>query len=825
MTDIAVNGYDADALAYLFENASVGLAMCRANDNTLIMVNPAFARMHGYRVEELLGANPSEVFASECMARLADYEEQAVNGCPIEDVSFEAEHLRKDGSSFPAHVHITVIKDAHNQIQHRIANVQDISARKAQAAQLAAKEREFRTLAENTRDTMARYDKNCVRTYANRALSEETGLSNAELIGQKPSVYNTTEQGLLYERAIQQVYATGQASTFELNWTNKHGHLIISQMHIVPEKDDSGNIASVLVTGRDITQLKKTEIQLQQALTYNEGIISAIPDLLFEVDHKGKYLNIWAQDPQKLAAQKSLLLGRRISEFLDSDATEICMQAIREADSSGASFGKVIRLSIDGVENWFELSVSKKKAQSDADDTFIVLSRDITERKLDEQRIEYMAHHDELTKLPNRTFAKIRADQAMTQAKAAGKQVAFIFIDLDGFKTINDSLGHPTGDAMLKIIATRLNVHVTGNDMLSRHEGDAFLLILSDIEDIRYVSFMAQRTLEILEKPFQLADYTLSISGSIGIAIYPDHADTFESLLQCADMAMYKTKEFGKNGYQFYTPEMSQDFVGQFKIQSDLRKALQNNEFVLFYQPQISLPDHKVIGVEALVRWQHPHSGMMPPMNFIPIAESSGLIIQIGQWIIEEGCRQAARWHRMGIEITVAINISAVQFKRGNLENIVKNALLSSGLNPRFLELELTESILIQDAENILKTVNLLKSIGVQLSIDDFGTGYSSLAYLKRFAVDKLKIDQSFVRDILRDQEGAVIVKTIIQMANNLNLKTIAEGVEDADVLAVMDAFGCNEVQGYHFSKPLSASDFEHFYTHFVAEKVNNVSH
>ncbi|MFA6189860.1 MAG: EAL domain-containing protein [Sulfuricurvum sp.] len=443
--------------------------------------------------------------------------------------------------------------------------------------------------------------------------------------------------------------------------------------------------------------------------------------------------------------------------------------------------------------------------------------QDISERVAIEKKVEFLAHHDALTGLPNRLLVKERAEQIMASAKRAGTKAAFIFIDLDGFKAINDTLGHAAGDMMLKTIASRLRECVRESDTISRQGGDEFLLILSNVKDLQSVTFKAEKILKELEKSFEVATHTISVSGSIGIALYPDHGDTYETLLQCADTAMYKAKESGKNDYCFYTEQMKHNLIGEFKLQNDLKKALQNEEFVLFYQPQIDLLRNCITGAEALIRWRHPQLGMIPPMSFISIAESSGLIVSIGQWVIEEACRQASIWHKTGIEVTIAVNISAMQFKRGNLEEIVQNALSASKINPNLLELELTESIMMNDVENTLQCVRNLKTLGVQLSIDDFGTGYSSLAYLKRFAVDKLKIDQSFVRDILLDQEDAVIVQTIIQMAKNLNLKTIAEGVENSDVLTVIESFGCDEVQGYHFAKPMEAMDFETYYNTFDA--------
>lgn len=301
--------------------------------------------------------------------------------------------------------------------------------------------------------------------------------------------------------------------------------------------------------------------------------------------------------------------------------------------------------------------------------------------------------------------------------------------------------------------------------------------------------------------------------------MYPDDGDNFDSLLQQADTAMYKSKEHGRSSYCFFAENMNVEIMEHLCIQNDLKKAIEQNEFVLHYQPQMDLKQNRISGAEALIRWNHPERGMIPPMSFIPTAESSGLVVQIGEWVIKEACRQAVEWSKRGIHLTMAVNISAIQFKRGNLEEVVRQALDESGLNPQLLELELTESILIHDTEKVLEAVQRLKSLGIQLSIDDFGTGYSSLSYLKRFAVDKLKIDQSFVKDIVNDQEDAAIVKAVIQMAKSLNLKTIAEGVENIEVLNIINGYGCDEVQGYHFAKPLEAVNFEQYYKGMQEQK------
>jgi diguanylate cyclase (GGDEF)-like protein len=438
--------------------------------------------------------------------------------------------------------------------------------------------------------------------------------------------------------------------------------------------------------------------------------------------------------------------------------------------------------------------------------------QDITEQKAAEKKIAYMAHHDALTGLPNRALAKERMEHSIAYAVRSGLKTALLFLDLDGFKTINDTLGHSIGDAMLKTVAFKLKMCVRATDTVSRLGGDEFLVILSEIESDEDIVTIVTKILEEFESPVHVLNHFLSVSMSIGIAVYPEHGGDFDALLQKSDRAMYKAKESGKNTYRFFTEQMKHMLIGQFKIHNDLKRAISEGQFLLHYQPQVDLVSNRIVGAEALIRWKHPQLGMISPMQFIPLAESNGLIVPIGEWVIREACVQVARWQEMGIDLCVAVNISGIQFKRGNLIDIVEEALRVSGIDPSFLELELTESIMMNDTEKTLETVGRLKNLGVQLSIDDFGTGYSSLAYLKRFAVDKLKIDQSFVRGILNNQEDAVIVSTIVQMAKSLNLKTIAEGVEDEEVLNVIEGYGCDEVQGYHFAKPMEAGEFEQYY-------------
>ena len=443
---------------------------------------------------------------------------------------------------------------------------------------------------------------------------------------------------------------------------------------------------------------------------------------------------------------------------------------------------------------------------------FVAMVSDISERQVAQKQIEFLAYHDALTGLPNRLLAKDHLEQAILAAERENTKVALLFIDLDKFKTINDSLGHVIGDGLLKGVATRLRDCLRDIDTLSRQGGDEFLIVLNNMRDTESVTVVAEKILGQMAEPFEIDHHELSISLSIGIAVYPDDGKDFDTLLKHSDTAMYQAKDAGRNTHRFHTDQMNIDALEHLRIRNGLRRALEQGEFVLHYQPQISLATGAVFGAEALIRWKHPELGMVPPGRFISVAEDSGLIVPIGEWVLREACRQSVAWRKAGLpELLIAVNLSAVQFKRGDVLKSVIQALAESGLNPALLELELTESILIKDTEKVLATVQRLKSLGVKLSIDDFGTGYSSLSYLKRFDVDKLKIDQSFVRDMADDPDDAAIVSAIIQMAKSLSLTTIAEGVEDERQLALLRLLHCNEVQGYHFARPMPADEFASF--------------
>jgi diguanylate cyclase (GGDEF)-like protein/PAS domain S-box-containing protein len=433
------------------------------------------------------------------------------------------------------------------------------------------------------------------------------------------------------------------------------------------------------------------------------------------------------------------------------------------------------------------------------------------ERKQAEERIHFMANHDALTGLPNRTLLRDRLAQAVLHAERYDRWVTVAFIDLDNFKFVNDSLGHNAGDELLKVVAARMVDCVRPTDTVVRLGGDEFVVLLVDqptSEDM--ISATLQKIRAAIAEPIPIEGHDLEVTCSIGLANYPKDGADADALLANADAAMYRAKENGRDNFQFYTPELNTKVHEKFLMQKDLRNALLRSEFVLHYQPQVDLRSGRVFAVEALIRWNHPRLGVIAPLRFIPMAEETGLIVPIGDWVLREACRQNRAWQAAGFQpMTVCVNVSARQFKERNWVSRVANALRESGLEAQYLELELTESLIMQDIEQAVATMRELQILGVQVSIDDFGTGYSSLAALKRFPVARLKIDKSFIDNIPHDENDKAVASAVISLGQNLNLRVIAEGVETEDQVAFLRENNCDEMQGYHFSKPAAAADIE----------------
>jgi len=455
------------------------------------------------------------------------------------------------------------------------------------------------------------------------------------------------------------------------------------------------------------------------------------------------------------------------------------------------------------------LSISTVKNNQGEITHYVGIFSDITERKQAEERVRHLAHYDALTDLPNRTLFHDRLQQALIQAQRGHYQVAVMFIDLDRFKVINDTLGHSVGDLLLQAVAQRLTNCVRQGDTVCRQGGDEFVILLPEIGHAEDAALVAQKVLDSVGQPFFLDGHELHISSSIGISFFPSDGVTVDALMKNADVAMYRAKDLGRNNFQFYLSDMNARSLEKFSLENNLRHALAHDELELYYQPLVDAGDSKLIGVEALLRWHHPELGLLHPAQFIPLAEETGMIVPIGEWVLRSACTQAQAWLKQGhAPLRMAVNLSARQFRQADLAGSVRKILDETGFDAHSLELEVTESTLMQNLDENIMTLKELKSMGIGIAVDDFGTGYSSLNYLKRLPIDTLKIDRSFVNDVIVNRDDAAIVNAIISLARSLALRVVAEGVENQEQQAFLEDHHCDEMQGYHFSHPLPADQF-----------------
>jgi diguanylate cyclase (GGDEF)-like protein/PAS domain S-box-containing protein len=502
-------------------------------------------------------------------------------------------------------------------------------------------------------------------------------------------------------------------------------------------------------------------------------------------------------------------VGKNLSFLLPSERqTEI--RAILEGIRSGQPIQcfETQRLTKAGSVLDISLSISPLKDASGRVIGASTIARDITTRKAAEKQVQFLAYYDALTGLPNRTLLQDRLAKALAGACRHKHKVAILFLDLDLFKNINDSLGHAAGDRLLQDVAERLKTWGREQDSVGRVGGDEFVLVLNDLKDMPDAAVAAERLMDVMTAEFVVQGRSLNISCSLGISIFPEHGADGETLIKNADAAMYSAKTYGRNNFQFFTSDMNAQVMERLTLENSLRLALAKKELFLVYQPQMDIASGRITGLEALLRWQHSELGLVPPNKFIRIAENSGLIAPIGEWVLRTACAQARKWQDEGLPaVTVAVNVSAVQFRQENFCEFVRRVLHETGLAAQYLELELTESLLLSSADLTLSLLRKLKSTGVMLSIDDFGTGYSSFGYLRQFQVNKLKIDRTFIRDVAVNPDDAAVTAAIISMAKSLRLKVIAEGVEHEAQMSFLRKNHCDEIQGYYFSKPLSVDE------------------
>ncbi|RLA81334.1 MAG: diguanylate cyclase [Epsilonproteobacteria bacterium] len=594
------------------------------------------------------------------------------------------------------------------------------------------------------------------------------------------------------------------------------------------EKTIQNTIEKLIIYMDKVEYLNKNlEFKIEEALDKNNilnerykqqaQILEQVNDSVVSIDFNGNIVS-WNTGSEKMLGYSSdEVIGKKISIIYRKEDMKTNEEYAKRLLTTG-SFNVnlyLVKKSKDLV--YVSLSLSLLQDENGNIIGYIGVSHDITQRKKDEEKLleqknilEYQAHHDALTGLPNRVLFNDRLNQAIQKAKRNNTKVALLFIDLDHFKEINDSLGHETGDEILKIVTLRLTKTIRDEDSLARLGGDEFTVIIENLVDGQDASLLAQKITEVLSQPITLNTNIFYVSSSTGISIYPDDGESTQNLLKFADAAMYKAKDEGRNNYQYYDSIMTELAFERVVMVTSLREALKKSEFLVYYQPQVDGKSNKLIGMEALVRWQHPTMGIVSPAKFIPLAESTGLIIELDRFVMKTAMTQVSKWNSKGLKPGIlAMNLAIKQLQQKDFIDMFKNLIKETGCTAEHIELEVTEGQIMTNPEEAIKILNKISNIGIGLAVDDFGTGYSSLSYLKKLPIDKLKIDQSFIKDIPDDEEDMAITKAVIALAKSLNLKIIAEGVETIQQRDFVVQNGCTNIQGYFYSKPIPANEIE----------------
>ncbi len=777
-------------------------------DGRIASCNPAAERMFGYRVEEMVGMGIDRL--------LAGHEEKGgyfpfttLTQCERAScrISYGVAGLRRDGSRFP--VDLSVSRVLLEGSWTFIGIIRDVTERVESENRLHETNEKLHALIHASPHAIIAMDCEGNISLWNRAAERIFGWEAEEVLGRP---YPAIPEGRLEEyAALRRKILAGEISTdLEVQRQCKDGTLITASVSAAPTFDAAGAVTGIMTLISDITARKQDEqslVLLKRAIesTLNGVVITDVT----RPDNPIIYVNPAFERMTGFGVHEVLGKNPRFLRGDDRDQVELKKLVLTFQEQRDGYF--VLRnYRKDGTLFWNELFIAPVRDRDGAVTNYIGVMNDISEHRRYEEQLVYQATHDPLTGLPNRTLLQDRLGQALAlEAFRRRTPLCVMFLDLDNFKKVNDTLGHTVGDMLLKAVANRLKNCVRGGDTVARLGGDEFIVVLPNVREVPDVVIVARKILDIFATPFLLMGHEIYITASIGIAIFPNDGETVDALLKNADAAMYHAKEQGKNNYQFYSEDMNTRVFERLALETSLHRAVKQREFLIHYQPRVDLRTGRISGVEALVRWNHPEMGLVSPARFIPLAEETGLIVPLGEWVLRTACAQNRIWQEEGLApLRVAVNLSARQFRQENLIEMVGAVLAETGLDPRWLELELTESLVMQQAEKSAAVLRELAAMGIEVAIDDFGTGYSSLSYLKRFPIGNLKIDQSFVRDLCRDAEDATLVRTIITMAHGLGMRTIAEGVETLEQLEFLYRHGCEEMQGYYFSRPVSAEEF-----------------
>jgi diguanylate cyclase (GGDEF)-like protein/PAS domain S-box-containing protein len=813
------------AYRLLIEDMAEG-ALTVTPDGIIGYANRRFADLLGRPLCRVIGTHISSCFEESAHAALLGLLEAGKQG----KRSLELELLKAQGTRIPAMLSVSPLLV--NGVPGTICMVAtDLTGHRRSEAAIQARQELLKALQEQQRteeslrismETLQLHDSALGAisqgviitdtqsrvTYVNAAFEAITGYTLADMLGRTCTLLQGPGTSEATRAALHSAIAAGQPYHGEMLNYRKDGMPFWNEMSITPVFDGQGLLSQFVGVQRDITAHRRAEEELKLAAKVfkqsSEGIVIAdAHNRIIKVNPA--FSNITGYSESEVLGCNPGMLG---SGCHDRAFFRAMWHTLR---SCGRWQGDVWNRHKNGELYLVSLSLSQVSGAAGKPAQYIASFSDITERKRVEGELRRMAHFDLLTGLPNRALLGDRVTHALQEASRNHETVTMMFMDLDRFKNVNDSLGHRIGDRLLVAVATRIKGALREQDTVSRVGGDEFVLLLP-ATNADGAAHLAQELVGLLQMPFLIDEHELAIGSSIGIALYPGDGASFETLYKSADAAMYRTKQEGGNAFHFYTDELQRHSERVLLLENALRHALERDEMQLYYQPQRSFHDRKIIGAEALLRWRHPRLGMVPPTEFIPIAESSGMIHAIGEWVLRTAVRQMRQWIDSGMgPIIVAVNLSAMQFRQKTLLDQVGAILDESGIPANYLELELTESVAFSDPEGAIATMDKLNTRGVRMSIDDFGTGYSSLNYLKRFKATRLKIDRSFVRNITENAEDQAIVTAIISLANSLGMQTIAEGVENPAQMELLRQKGCDEMQGYWLSTPLPAAQFESF--------------
>jgi len=792
--------YDLSHLAKdIIANAVVGIYIVQ--DGKFVYVSELYKKMTGYTDEDLLGRDSLNYIFPEDREKVRN---QAVR-C-LKKESFEPYEYR-----FIRHNHeLRYILETVTSIMFKgkratLGSFMDITERKIM-------EEKYRSILENIQEGYFEVDLSGNFTFFNDAVCRVLGYSREELMGMNNRQYTDEESVKRVFQAYNQVYRTG-VPLKEFGWdiTTKNGQHRYIEGSISLLKDSANKIIGFRGITHDVTERRKAQDALRQSEEKYRNILENIQEAYFEVDLAGNFTFFNDSLCRLTGCSREELVGANYKQFSDKEHSKNVFLIFNKVFNTGEAEQGFDWLIIrkDGTKRYIEASVSLKKDSKDNPAGFRGVIRDITERKKIEQELNHLATHDALTGLPNRLMFSQLLDHDIQSAQRNKKQLAVLFIDLDRFKIINDSLGHEAGDILLKEMAQRFKQSLRTSDVVGRLGGDEFTILVEDFNDVKQVETIAQKILTTVIKPMSIMDEECRVTASIGISVFPKDGQDEQSLMKNADIAMYFAKEEGKNNFQFYSENIRSMSNERLNIETNLRHAIERNEFYLDYQAKLDLKTREITGVEALLRWNNPYLGMVTPAQFIPIAEETGMIVPIGRWVIRTACAQNVAWQKQGLPpVCMSVNLSLRQLMNENFLPDLKNILNETRMAPDLLELEITESMILNKPERIVPILVKIKDMGIRLAIDDFGTGYSSLAQMKNFPINTLKVDRSFIRNLPQDMDNKAITEAVIVMGKSLKLKVVAEGVETKEQEQFLQDQICDEMQGFYFSKPIAPDRF-----------------